>query len=330
MVSVVAVIGCGSIGMRHVEALGRLRGPVRVYAVDMREDAVLRAKSLFEAARAQSETAAEVLTLRTIEEIPNQVDLAIVATAAQGRLELVSALLRGRQVNAMILEKFLFPRTADYAFAGDILGAIQGGVWVNCPRRLYPSYREIAKRVHGAQYVGMRVSGRASVTPIGAIAIHFADLLAFLGQDAEIGLSATAEDISLLPTRRGVDDFAGVMCVHSADGRLRLRYTAATSTEAPQNIYIDTDKAQWVIQEWCQAAYMASPETSWRFEPIPFAVPYQSQLTNLVAEEILTQGRCDLPTFAESAKIHLSLMAPLLESYRTLTNNQHVDAVPFT
>lgn len=330
MESVIAVVGCGSIGMRHVEALGRMRRPVRVYAVDTSDEAAQRAKSLFEAARSQAGTAGEIVTVRSIEDIAGDVDLAIVATAAQGRLGVIRSLLSGRRVQAMILEKFLFPRAADYAAASDVLGGLQERVWVNCTRRVYPAYREVARLVRGARFVDLRVSGRAAVTPIGAIGIHFVDLLAFLGQEEGVRLGATAEDITLFPARRGVDDFAGTVNVRSEDGRLQLRYSALTATEAPHNVFIDTDKAQWVIQEWCQKAWIATPESSWQFQPIPFAIPYQSQITNLVAEEILSEGRCDLPSLRESSRIHLCLMAPLLEAYRVLKQDPGIEAVPFT
>lgn len=330
MESVIAVVGCGSIGMRHVEALGRLRGPVRVYAVDTSDEAAQRAKALFEATRSKAGTAAEIVTVRSVEEIPGDIDLAIVATAAQGRLGVIRSLLSGRQVKAMILEKFLFPRAADYVAASEVLGGLRDRVWVNCTRRVYPSYRDIAERIRGAKFVDLRVSGRAAATPIGAIGIHFVDLLAFLGQDKDVRLAATGEDLTLFPTRRDVDDFAGTVNVRSEDGRLRLRYSALTATEAPHGIYIDTDKAQWVIQEWCSTAYIATPETSWRFEAIPFAIPYQSQLTDRIAEEILSKGTCDLPGFDESTRLHLCLMGPLLEAYRVLKNDPAIDAVPFT
>lgn len=330
MNSVIAVVGCGSIGMRHVEALGRLRRPVRVYAVDTSEEAANRAKSLFEATRTQAGTAAEIVTVRSVDEILGDIDLAIVATAAQGRLGVIRSLLSGRQVKAMILEKFLFPLAADYATASEVLGSLRERVWVNCTRRVYPSYREVAERISGAKFVDLRVSGRAAATPIGAIGIHFVDLLAFLGQDKHVRLSATGEDITLFPTRRDVDDFAGIVNVQSEDRRLRLRYSALTQTEAPHSIVIDTDKAQWVIQEWCSTAYIATPETSWRFQAIPFAIPYQSHLTDLIAEEILSKGTSDLPGFEESTRLHLCLMAHLLDAYRVLKNDPRIDAVPFT
>ncbi len=85
-----------------------------------------------------------------------------------------------------------------------------------------------------------------------------------------------------------------------------------------------------MIQEWCATAYIATPESSWRFQPIPFAIPYQSQLTDLVAEEILSRGSCGLPGFRESTRLHLALMAPLLEVYRVLKSDSRIDAVPFT
>jgi predicted dehydrogenase len=330
MNSVIAVVGCGSIGMRHVEALGRLLRPVRVYAVDTSEEATNRAKSLFEATRTQAGTAAEIVTVRSIDEIPGDIDLAIVATAAQGRLGVIRSLLSARQVKAMILEKFLFPRAADYATASEVLGSLRERVWVNCTRRVYPSYRKVAEQIRGAKFVDLRVSGRAAATPIGAIGIHFVDLLAFLGQDKGVRLSATGEDITLFPTRRDVDDFAGVVNVQSEDRRLRLRYSALTQTEAPHSIFIDTDKAQWVIQEWCSTAYIATPETSWRLQATPFAIPYQSQLTDLIAEEILSKGGCGLPGFEESTRLHLCLMAPLQDAYRLLKNDPRIDAVPFT
>lgn len=332
MTAKIAVIGCGSIGMRHVEALGRMRRAVTIYAVDMNDAAAQKAKALFETSAAETGAfAVEIVTANAIDQLPDRLDLAIIATTAQRRLDAIEALLRHCQVDAMILEKFLFPRPEDYVKAAGLLAPLRGRVWVNCTRRVYPVYQEIARQVRGARFVNVSVSCQASVSPIGAIAIHFADLLAFLGGDGSAtALNTMTQNVSLLRTRRNVDDFAGVVRMCSADGRLCMSYAALDSTDAPLGIYIDTDKGRWVIHEGCQSALAALPETSWRFEPMAFNVLYQSRLTNLIAEDILAQSDCGLPTFSESAEIHMSLLTPLLDAYRAITNNPQANAVPFT
>lgn len=330
MAVVIAVIGCGSIGMRHVEALARMQRPVHVFAVDKSEEAAIRAKGLFDAVKSDTRTEGTVSTARSINELPNVIDLAIIATDAHGRLDVIRTVLSGREVKAMVLEKFLFPRATDYSRAHEVLGGLRERAWVNCTRRLYPAYQEAANRLRDASFLQLRVSGSAAKAPLGAIGIHFVDLLAFLGGNRHGRLNAAAADVSVLATRRGVDDFSGTVHVRSEDGRLHLEYSALVATEAPLNVSIETDKARWLIQEWCQCAYVATPETSWRFQAVPFAIPLQSQLTHLMAERIVSGEGCDLPSFEESAGIHLCLMGALLDAYRVLKKDPELESVPFT
>jgi predicted dehydrogenase len=325
----IAVIGCGGIGMRHVEALGAMTTPAHVYAVDPRPEAAQRAAALFEASRSAAGGHGTCEASDAIAKLPANLDLAILATTAQIRLACLEELLRSRTVGAIVLEKYLFTKISDYPRAHELLDARLDSVWVNCSRRMYPGYREIAAQLAGARYIDVRASGRAATAPVGTIAIHFVDLLAMLAADPKIELDVRTERIALMPTRRGLDDFSGIVTARSSDGRYQLRFAALTDTEANLNVTIESDRGWFVIQEWNQRAFVATPASDGKLVEQAFSVPFQSKLSDLVADSILTTGRCDLTPYTESAALHLALLQPLLNAYRGL-GHPDAAAVPFT
>ena len=44
-------------------------------------------------------------------------------------------------------------------------------------------------------------------------------------------------------------------------------------------------------------------------------MPYQSQMTQYVIEDILLKGTCKLTTYEESSRMHLEFIKPLIEFF---------------
>ena len=57
--------------------------------------------------------------------------------------------------------------------------------------------------------------------------------------------------------------------------------------------------------------------------------PYQSELTNKVAESIITHGDCSLTPYEESARLHIPLLASYLE-YLGKISPKFSDLCPIT
>ncbi|MEO5882994.1 MAG: hypothetical protein ABIQ06_11320 [Caldimonas sp.] len=326
----IAVIGCGGIGSRHLQALGKLAIDADVFAVDLSTEATNQAGQFFLESKKVAGSPAALHRAHDLSALPARLDVAIVATQASARLGAMSALLSGRSIGHLVLEKFLFARRHDFDAARRLLVDERMRVWVNCPRRIYPGYRAIAEQLSDSTFVSLHVSGGARSAPLGTIGIHFADLLDFLSVSDSATLKATLHSATLVPANRNLQDFGGTLEMSSSDGRSRLRYEAIAATDAPHLVSIVSDRAQFIVREREQVVQAATSAEQWRSSSMPFPVPYQSELTNLVVAELLSSGSCGLTPYARSAAVHATLFDVLIDAYRTLRNDAYIEELPFT
>jgi predicted dehydrogenase len=324
----IAVIGCGGIGARHLQALGKLARDATIFAVDPSADALARSTQLFDEARQASASPARLVQFGTAGELPATIDIAIIATRAQHRLVAMQQLLAGRQVRHLVLEKFLFAKRQDFPVANALVAASGSRAWVNCPRRVYPGYRAIAAGLAGAHFVDIQVSGGARNAPIGTIGIHFADLLDHFGGAASPSRDARLQRPGLVEANRQLRDFSGLL--EKRSGNATLRFAAIADTDAPHLVTIATDQARWIIHERDQIQQVAKAESGWKLETQRFEVPVQSALTNLIAESLLACDDCGLPGYARSAVVHADLLDTLLDAYRSLEGDPFLEQLPFT
>jgi hypothetical protein len=309
----IGVVGCGNIGGRHLQALTRLEGPARIIAVDPSASSREQAAAML---RNEASRPVEPALAADIDALPGELDVVIVATAAPGRRRLLEQVLAGRRVGAVILEKVLFQHEADYAAVAELLAARGVPAWVNTPRRLYPGYRALAEQLEGSGPIGLSVE-LGERAGLGTNAIHFVDLLAYLAGGAR-GLSLRGDRMRPIGRSRhpGAVEFAGVLHGTLADGStLAIRRDPASP--APVSLMVAARDLRAVVIETTSEALVATAGSSpgpWRWQPMPFAAPYQSALTHRVVAEILSTGRCGLPTYAESAPLHLACLAAYREA----------------
>src|SRR5687767_10807061 len=102
----VLVVGAGNIGSRHVQGLARARTPMELSIVDpVTASRELTQQRFLEVAGEQRRLPA---LLEHIDEAPEAVDLAVVATQAAIRRRAIEALLGHSAVRHLVLEKVLF------------------------------------------------------------------------------------------------------------------------------------------------------------------------------------------------------------------------------
>jgi len=86
----IALVGCGNIGSRHLQAVASLHGGTIIDIVEPRT----QARSVAESRLAEIGIRDKIFTWhQSIDELKNESDLVIVATQASGRAELIRQLL---------------------------------------------------------------------------------------------------------------------------------------------------------------------------------------------------------------------------------------------
>lgn len=319
----IAVIGAGQLGSRHLQGLVRLGLPCDIYVIDP------SAASLDIAHQRASEVpAAASHSLhfhQQIEALPLMLDHAVIATAADVRLPVLRALLQGRTVRNILLEKVLFQRQSDYALATELLQQAGSRAWVNCPRRVFPIYETL--RTFFLHDPLLHVDVRGGNWGLGCNSIHFIDIIAYLTGGNVHSISTALLDEDLIDSKRaGFREFTGTLLGYCGDTSFSL--TAQRSSQAPLLLTLRGSSRSCLIDESAGRAFLCDPrDGGWR--TLEFKAPMLSELATAVTQRILEDGSSALTPYAQSAAYHL----PMLEALRghTLRNlGEANDICPIT
>ena len=139
MVKRVLIIGVGGIGFRHFQALFNCKERIEIYVVDVNDDAIRQAK---EYKNAQN-TNIDVFYSKRISDVPEHIHLAIIATSSLPRRSIFEELVRNREIEKIIFEKFLFPKMDDYDFVENVIKEKRIEAYVDCVARIYDFFNVI-------------------------------------------------------------------------------------------------------------------------------------------------------------------------------------------
>jgi predicted dehydrogenase len=324
----IAIVGCGGIGVRHAQALGKTMSDWVVYVLDPQERATEQAATLFAESKKSAGSPARIVRSHRYSDLASSLDVAIVATRAGHRLQAIEQLLEASEVRHLILEKFLFSRRDHFLAANGLIARRGMSAWVNCPRRIYPVYRQIATRVQSSPFVHIEVTGSAKIAPLGTIGIHFVDLLQYLCDSRTAPVHLSLKEAQLVPGSRNLD-FSGVLEA-SYGSRGSLRQMSIPGTDGPPVILIVGDTFRYIIEESHQRIYRSCTRNGWQLEIGKFPVPLQSDLSDVVVDELIATGTCGLTPYAASAAVHIAMLDAFMRVYRAIKGDLFLDELPFT
>ena len=97
----------------------------------------------------------------------------------------------------------------------------------------------------------------------------------------------------------------------------------------PSLVQFHCSKARCIVRETEGKAWVSRADGNWNWQEIGASIPFQSQLTTKLAEDILSKGTCQLTEYEQSAKIHLQLLEPLLK-FLNKHSSKKFNYYPFT
>ena len=174
----VAIIGGGDIGSRHLQATALLTDFV-VYVVDPVVASLEAAKKRFE--EVSEDSTVELVLCETIDQLPEIVDVALIATTSLVRRSVTEELLDKRKVKSLILEKFLFQNQEDYFVIADLLKRKNIPTWVNCFMRAEECFKTVKDALIVEEPVCMTLKGQG--WRLATNTIHYLDLFSFFIND---------------------------------------------------------------------------------------------------------------------------------------------------
>jgi hypothetical protein len=217
-------------------------------------------------------------------------------------------------VRFIILEKFLFQQEEDYHYVAELLNKKNIMAWVNCPRRLYPGYIELKKRLHAPMVINIVGSNWG----LACNSIHWLDLFCWLTESTSFTLFPLLDE-GIVPAKRpGYIEINGSIVVEDSGNRMFINCFSTGNHPLVTSIAsVDQD---FEIHEADQKICSMLANTVEKQVVNPFKILKQSELTHLICDDLLTTGSCSLPLYNFSMNLHVALLKLFLHHHNTSLN----------
>ena len=190
----IAIIGAGQLGSRHLQGLAKIKQDIHITVIDPNLSALEIARPRF-VEMPENPLIQSVEYLESVEKLKRPVALAIIATNADVRRNVIEELVSNSRVKYLILEKVVFQSVAHFEAVIPLLKEKGIQAWVNCSRRMFPFFRELKKRTVNAPQISLTVEG--SHWGLGCNTIHMLDLLAFLTEQTKFEFDTSSLDLQV-------------------------------------------------------------------------------------------------------------------------------------
>ena len=311
----IAIIGIGTIGYRHLQSLMELQGQCNIYAVEINKEIIQVLNNEF----------SDVKFVTTVDELPNELEVVIIATNSNVRRILFEQIVAHSTVKNIIFEKVLFQKEEDYFFVQSKLNELGIKAWVNCARREWESYNLLKKELNNCKE--LYISANGGHWGIGCNAIHILDLIEYLsGNKIEILDMGKLENNIFESKRKGFYEFFGT--ISGTSGRCKNFSITCMDSDLPFYVEIITDKSRYMINEGENYLLKIDSKSNWQWEKREFKQVYQSDMSGRVVKSIIDDGYCNLPDYESSMNLHLKYIKPLIDFFKS--NGMGGDVCPIT
>lgn len=310
--------GAGQLGSRYLQGLANCSLPLRIYVQDNYQESLDRAKQRWIEVRVL-ETIHEVSFHSSIEMLPKELDIAIVATTADSRPEVVGDISRHAVVRFWILEKVL---GQSKSALDEIISHIgeSANAWVNTPRRMMPWHQKIKNQLGLSKPMTLKLKG--GEWGLACNAIHFIDLLAWwTGESLQSVSTDHLSSTWFESKRKGSWEIFGTLRAKYSGGSIAL-LTVKQGEEAVC-LEVNDDQLSWSIEE--------ANGVSNRSDGVEILgrMLYQSEMSSSLVTTLLESGDCELPTLEESVSLHRVFIDSMLKHWKQNVNPNAI-AIPIT
>jgi hypothetical protein len=322
----IAIIGAGQIGSRHLQALCHLEKPTRIDMVDPSDESIQLARDRYAEVISPGKQNIEFFFHNNLDRLPNTLDLAIVATNSIVREKVIRNVIEKCLVKYLILEKVLFQRKAQYIEVNNFLNKSSIPTWVSCWKRTTDLFKQIKSALNLKNSIQVSVEG--SQWRMGTASIHFMDLLSYFTECNDFKFTDIQLNSELVDSRhKDCKEFTGQLIGQNSRGDTLDLICQEPGGEPPTVKIINGPDNYKITPLWGEVEFESSNDLSRRIGKA--SLPYQSQMTHIWVNDILTKGSCDLPTYANSINLHLELIRVFTEHLEKITGDE-IDACPIT
>ncbi len=322
-----AIIGTCQIGSRHLQALCNLKNPTRIDLVDPSDKSLQTARDRYEEVMSPSKQGIELFYHNSLDNLPDTLDLVIVATNSNVREQVIRNVTQKRPVKNLILEKVLFQRSAQYTEVDNFLKKYSIPTWVSCWMRTTDLFKQIKSALNLNDSIQMKIEG--SQWGMGTNSIHYMDLLSYFTECSDFNFVEVYLKNKVLDAKRhGFKEFMGHLKGQNSRGD-SLDLICKDEEEGPITIKIRNglEKYLLVTDFVGHVDFKSSNKLASQIGKV--ALPYQSEMTHIWVNDILSKGSCDLPTYPNSMALHLELIRTFTGHLEKITGEK-IEACPIT
>ncbi len=291
----IAIIGLGNIGLRHLQAVARVKDPGSVWGFDIRQEALSQAETF---CRDNNLNFISLRLTNDFKELLFHMDrqsIVIVATTAKDRKELLLKVLEQKPL-AVLAEKPLCQGVTDYKAVLNKAKKLSVPVYVHFSRRRYDFYQKIfdaTKNVRPKCFTAVFSGGMC------CNGIHLIDLAAWLMRAKSYNVVYSKKRKVFASKRNNYFDFSGDLLVRFDNGAMGL----FQCDEAAMTSVIDLAYDAKAFKIFEDAGKMISFEAN-HVVVDSIEIPLVSQLTDKIMEDIYHKRSARLPTVQESYLAH--------------------------
>ena len=311
----IAIIGSGQLGSRHLQGIKTANLELSIEVVDSNIESLNIAKYRYNEI-SENQFTKTVHFLSSIGELSNELDLVIIATSSTPRFAITRELIKKKKVRNILFEKVLFQNEEYFFEVKELLNTNSINAWVNCPRRIYDYFIDLKEVLKNETKIIFTISG--GEWGLACNSIHFIDIIAYLTEQTQFSLHAEGLNKKVYSSKRsGYIEFCGILSGITERGDI-FNFISQENSSATPLILIVSQNKKFIIDEAKGSMYSFS-ENRWVTTKIQ--VPYQSQLTGKMIENVLLNQDIKLTTYEESMKLHLPFISSLLDFYNSITRD---------
>lgn len=313
----IAIIGCGNIGSRHLQALTQLPFPIEVNVVEPSKQAQQIALQRLNEMRYHEKTH-KILWHKHLNELKGNFDLTIVATISTGRVTLIKKLLHLGH-SRFLIEKIVCQSTREYDTLLDNMKKFKARSWVNTNLRYFDAYKKIKNYFSKSKIIHISLT-TAGHYGLGTNAIHYLDLFSWFTNDYKITLDGSSLYNKLFPNKRGKNliEFAGSITGTIPGGSsITLTFIPDANLPLLVNIY-GNDNRHLIIDETNERV-LNMTDKNLSFD---YVYEHTSNLTTKIVYDILTKDDCHLSTLDNSYYLHKELFRIFCRHIEKLTHKK--------
>lgn len=295
----ILIAGAGQLGSRHLQGVKTSKYELDIWVYDLSDESLKVAEERYNQVESNNKS---VHFVNTLDVVPSEIDVVIVASSSKPRAAIVSAILASKAVKYMVLEKFLFPRLSEYEEIGSLIKQKLVKTWVNCPRRMWEGYEIIKQMIDKSKPIECLYEG--GEWGMCCNTIHFVDAFMYLNgmNHFSVNLNGLIQEV-VDSKRAGYVEVHGTEVFTTANGSV-LKLTSLPDYKGESHLIIRNGNTAIEYNEGIGLITVNG-------ERITVSVHYQSGLSGILVDELIETGMCRLASYDQSASYHVAYLSEI-------------------